>query len=69
MRKFTIIKSPMNIKNVGKALSMNNLLNFGEFILVRNTGNVKECGKTFHRGLRFAQQHSIHTGEKLSEYK
>lgn len=69
MRKFTIIKSPMNIRNVGKPLSMNNLLNFREFILVRNTMNIKECGKTFHRGLRFAQQHSIHTGEKLSEYK
>ena len=57
----------MNIRNVGKpSLDMNSLLNIRKFIVARNPMNIKKGGKTFHHGLRFAQQHSIPTGEKLN---
>lgn len=57
----------MNIRNAGKepSLVMNSLLIIREFTVARNPMDIKECGKTFHHGLRFAQQHSIPTGEEL----
>lgn len=65
IRRFILVRSPVNIRNVDKpSLNTNNLLNIRGLILVRNPMNIKECGKTFLR-LRFAQLHSINTGEKL----